>query len=406
MQLNFNYIKMARKVYVFWAIFLSFALCAVANAEQVNTAQTGDGQVAQEPDRMAEDFVITSLCIADPTEWQDDALGISGHAFLRLQCPFYGLDYCFSYEGERVNDNIFRYINGDTKMGMFAIKTDEYLEDYRRWNRSVHEYFLDLPAEAEVRLWEIMDNHLTGGITLRQDLNKYGCAITVVRYVKQALAGTRIEYNTESEFARMTRREIGYQTLKNHPWIRLSSMVFTDSRYDNECPIDEKLIVPADLAKVWQEAKIEGRILATYKGDLVEGAQLDESEPWFTPMLLAICLLLISIAVSFSKYGKYWNMLMVSIQALIGVALIILFIMSKHIGGSAFLILAVFNPLPLILWRWRKYWGVPYGIILGIGSIVLCLLPHMLIDPAVLVMAWVYVVIFCSEVWSLVKSSH
>ncbi len=349
-----------------------------------------------EPDRMAEDFVITSLCIADPTDWREDALGVNGHAFLRLQCPFYGLDYCFSYEGENINDNVFRYLSGSTKMGMFAFETNEYLEDYRRWNRSVHEYFLDLPADAEVRLWEIMDNHLTGGITLRQDLNKYGCAITVVRYVKKALNRTTINY-APSEFDQLTRREIGYKSLENHPWLRLTSMIFTDNRYDKDCPIDEKLIIPADLARVWQDATVEGRALATYKGDLVEGTPLDDSEPWFTPMLLACCLLAISILISFSKYGRYWNPAMTAVQAIMGIGLIVLFIISKHIGGSAYLLLVVFNPLALILWRWRKYWSLPYAVILAIGALVLALLPHMLIDPSVLVMAGAYAVVFLTE---------
>ncbi|MBQ7210421.1 MAG: hypothetical protein IJS05_05960, partial [Paludibacteraceae bacterium] len=254
-----------------------------------------------EPDRSADDFVQVSLCVADPTDWHQDVLGTLGHAFLRLQCPYYGLDYCFSYEGENINDNLYRYLSGKTKMGMFAVPTAEYLEDYKRWNRSVHEYFLDLPPAVEVRLWEIMDNHLTGGIVLRQDLNKYGCAITAVRYIKQALAGIPIQY-APSELDNLTRREIGYRSLKKHPWLRLSGMIFTDSRYDSEIPIDEKLIVPADLARVWQEAQVADRTLATYKGDIVEGAPLDDSEPWFTPMLLALVLLFISIGFAFTRY--------------------------------------------------------------------------------------------------------
>ena len=37
-------------------------------------------------DRLAPDFVQVSLCIADPTDQSQDYLGITGHAFLRLQC--------------------------------------------------------------------------------------------------------------------------------------------------------------------------------------------------------------------------------------------------------------------------------------------------------------------------------
>lgn len=366
-----------------------FVLCLLMFATNVS-AQT-------EPDRMADDFVLTSLCIADPTDWREDVLGTTGHAFLRLQCPFYGLDYCFSYEGENVNDNLLRYVSGDTKMGMFAIPTAEYLKDYERWNRSVHEYRLNLPADAEVRLWEIMDNHLTQGIVLRQDLNKYGCAITVVRYVKKALGKTRIVYAKDEELSSMTRREIGYRSLHRYPWLRLSSMLMTDNRYDEQCPLDEKLVVPADLAEVWQHAKVADKPMATYIGDLVEGAALPDKDPWFTPMLLSVLILLITLAFALTRY-TYWDWLMLSLQAVFGIMLIATWVMMKEFGSSALLLLVLFNPLPLICIRWRRVWSMPYAIVLLVWAVVLALWPHMLVDPSLIVLCLSFVVIY-SKNW-------
>ena len=347
-------------------------------------------------DRLAPDFVLVSLCVADPTDYHQDVLGTSGHVFLRLQCPVFGLDNCFSYEGENVNDNLYRYITGQTKMGMFAFRTDEYLEDYRRWNRAVHEYRLALPPDAEQRLWEIMDNHITKGITLRQDLNKYGCAITVVRYVKKALEGTPIIYAHDEEMQSMTRREIGYRSLANHPWLRLFSMIMTDNKADENLPIDEKLIIPADLAAVWQQATINGAPMATYLGDIVEGAPLKESKPWFTPIWAAILIVLITLGFAFTK-NPYWDWILLVTQALGGCVLIFLWLVMREFGGSAYILMALFNPLPLIFWRWRRYWSLPYAIILLIGTIVLLCLPHMLIDPAILVLALAYIVLFAKE---------
>jgi len=246
-------------------------------------------------DRLDPDFVLVSLCIADPTDWRDDALGVAGHAFLRLQCPVFGLDHCFSYEGESVNDNLFKYLSGQTKMGMFRVQTDEYLKDYRKWNRSVHEYRLNMPPEAEQRLWEIMDNHTTNRISLRHDLNKYGCAISVVRYVKQALGETPIVYAPNPEMEHMTPREIGCRSLENYPWLRLVYLPILNNSSRNDIPLDEKLIVPADLAEVWQQATIEGQPFAVYIGDIVDGAPLDNSKPWFTPQLCGILLLLVCV---------------------------------------------------------------------------------------------------------------
>jgi len=391
-----KFITMLKKIHIILSLLL-FAVSVSAQDPAISVAERNAAQGFNDTiDRLAPDFVLVSLCVADPTDYHQDALGTSGHAFLRLQCPIFGLDNCFSYEGESVNDNLYRYLSGKTKMGMFAVRTDEYLEDYRHWNRAVHEYRLALPPEAEQRLWEIMDNHLTQGIVLRQDLNKYGCAITVVRYVKKALETTPIVYAHDEEMQRMTRREIGYRSLANYPWLRLFSMIMTDNKADENLPIDEKLIIPADLAAVWQQATINGEPMATYTGDIVEGAPLDNLKPWFTPMMAAILIVLITLGFAFTQ-NPYWDWILLVAQVLGGCALIFLWLVMREFGGSAYILMALFNPLPLIFWRWRRYWSLPYALILLIGTIVLLCLPHMLIDPAILVLTLAYIVLFAKE---------
>ncbi len=347
-------------------------------------------------DRSADDFVLVSLCVADPTDWHDDVLGVTGHAFLRLQCPVFELDYCFSYEGENVNDNFLRYLSGKTKMGMFAVPTEDYLQDYHKWNRSVHEYHLCLPPQVEQRLWEIMDNHLTRGIVLRQDLNKYGCAITVVRYVKKALNGIPIVYAHDTELESMTRRQIAYRSLQYHPWIRLFSMFLIDDSFNDNSPLDEKLFVPKDLARVWQQATLEGKPFATYKGDLVAGAAESEQKVLFSPLLIAVIILLLTLCFAFTNY-KFWDWTLLAFLAIVSLAFIILLITAVDFGSSAYLLLFLLNPLPVLLWHWRNYWGIVYGFVLLVGVVVLALLPHMLVDHSVLVLALSYVVLYSKD---------
>ena len=379
------------------SLWLLVLLAIGVQAQEKTVAERNAAQGFNDTiDRLAPDFVTVSLCIADPTDYKDDALGTSGHAFLRLQCPTFGLDHCFSYEGERVNDNLYKYLSGQTKMGLFRSQTNDYLEDYRKWNRSVHEYRLNMPPEAEQRLWEIMDDHTTNKISLRHNLNKYGCAITVVRYVKQALAGIPIVYAPDEELEQMTRREIGYRSLANHPWLRLTSMIFTDNKADDNLPIDEKLIIPADLAAVWQQASLHGQPFATYVGDVVEGAPMDNTKPWFTPMLASILILLITIGFAFTCY-PYWDWIMLIGQMGFGLYLMFLWVIMPHFSESAYMLMVLFNPLPLILWRWRRYWALPYAVLLTIGIIVLLCLPHMLVDPVYIVLALSFVVLFVTR---------
>ena len=383
-----------------WWYILLFLLAPIvvrANTDSLSVAERNAQQGFNDTiDRLDPDFVLVSLCVADPTDWKEDALGVMGHAFLRLQCPTFGLDYCFSYEGENVNDNLFRYLSGQTKMGMFAIPTDEYLEDYRKWNRSVHEYRLAMPPEAEQRLWEIMDNHMTKGLTLRHDLNKYGCAITVVQYVKQALKGEPIVYAPNSELEHMTRREISYKSLENQPWLRLTSLLFTDNSADKNLTIDEKLIIPADLAAVWQQATLNGKPFATYVGDIVKGAPINSSKPWFTPMMLAILILMITIGFAHTKY-PYWDWILLGVQALFGTLLIVLWIIMAHFGGPIFIIMVLLNPLPAMAWYWRKYWASAYAALLLVGVLILTFWPHMVVDPFFLVITLSYIVLFAKD---------
>lgn len=279
-----------KRIIISW---LFLALAFMGYAQELTVAERNAAQGFNDTiDRLAPDFVLVSLCIADPTDWRDDVLGVAGHAFLRLQCPIFGLDHCFSYEGENVNDNLFKYLSGKTKMGMFRAHTNDYLEDFRTWNRSVHEYRLNMPPEAEQRLWEIMDNHTTNRISLRHDMKKYGCAVTVVRYVKQALGETPIIYAPDEELAHMTPREIGYRSLENEPWLRLVYLASIDNS-SRDLPLDEKLVIPTDLAAVWQKATVDGQPFAVYLGDIVEGAPLNNSKPWFTPQVCGILLLIL-----------------------------------------------------------------------------------------------------------------
>lgn len=378
-------------------LLMAFALMAYGQEKEMTVAERNAAQGFNDTiDRLDPDFVLVSLCVADPTDWRDDALGVAGHAFLRLQCPAFNLDYCFSYEGENVNDNLYKYLSGQTKMGMFAVPTDDYLKDYRNWNRSVHEYRLNMPPESEQRLWEIMDNHTTNKISLRHDLNKYGCAITVVKYVKRALREVPIVYAPNAELEHMTPREIAYRTMANQPWYRFLYLIFADNASGSDIPLDEKLIIPSDLAAVWQQATVNGQPFAVYIGDMVEGAPLENSKPWFTPMMMAILILLITIGMAFTRY-PYWDWFLLGIQAIIGILLIILWCIMPHFGGPAFILLALFNPLPAMGWYWHRYWALPYAGVLLVGIAILTFWPHMVIDPFFLVLSLSYVVITAKD---------
>ena len=376
-------------------LFAAYAVMAIGQESREISVAERNAQMGFNDtiDRLADDFVLVSLMVADPTDWRDDMLGTQGHAFLRLQCPIFNLDYCFSYESENVNTQLSKYAKGKLKMGMFAFPTNEYLEDYRKWNRAVHEYRLNLPPEVDIRLWEIMDNKLSRGLSLKLDLSRRGCAISAVHFIKAALRDIPIVYPEGTRYETLSQREIMYQDLDMHPWWRLALGVVVSDANDKDTSIDEKLIVPADLAEIWQQSTVNGLVFAEYIGDIVLSNYLEPEPPFFTPQKLAWAILLITLLLIALRL-KWWKWVLMGVQCLVGVVLLYLALCTQLFSSAGWLMLVLFNPLPLLLWKWRRYWQLPYAIILLIEALVLICWPHMLVDPAYIVLLLSYIVLF------------
>lgn len=284
-----------KKVYTILLLLVAFSMSLPAQEQEMSVAERNAAQGFNDTiDRLAPDFVTVSLCVAEPTTKFQDHTGILGHAFLRLQCPTFGLDYCFSYESEPIEGNTWDFITGKLKMGMFAIPTDEYVEDYRKWERAVHEYRINMPPEAELRLWEQMDNHMMLEQDMPKNLIKYGCAGTALKYVEYALKPDTIDYETlPSKFYDLSIMEIASQHLENFPWDYLWMRITLGRKLESMTNPKQKIVFPMDLVDVWSQAKINGKPLLTYVGDLVEAEPVKVEKPWFTPQVCGILLLIL-----------------------------------------------------------------------------------------------------------------
>lgn len=275
---------------------LLLAFSMVALGQEMSVAERNAAQGFNDTiDRLDSDFVWVSLCIADPTDQSQDYLGITGHAFLRLQCPTFGLDYCFSYESEKIKGQLWDFISGKLKMGMFAVPTEEYIEDYRIWKRAVHEYRINMPAEAEQRLWEQMDNHMMTEQDMQMNLIKFGCANTLLRYVERALAPSQIQYEWPEKFQTKSAMEIAEEHMECYPWSLLGIRLIAGKEYAQLKTPKQKVIFPTDLLEVWSNATINGGPLLEYVGDLVEAEPVVIEKPWFTPRLCGILIILLVI---------------------------------------------------------------------------------------------------------------
>jgi len=288
-----KFITMLKKIQIILSLLL-FAVSVSAQDSAMSVAERNSAQGFNDTiDRLAPDFVLVSLCVADPTDQSQDYLGITGHAFLRLQCPTFGLDYCFSYESEKIKGQLWDYITGKLKMGMYAVPTNEYIQDYRVWNRAVHEYRINIPADAEQRLWEQMDNHMLKENDMQMNLVKFGCTNTILRYVEKALAPTQIKYNWPEKYLTKSAMEIAEEHVGSYPWTLLGLRLTAGREYAQMVSPKQKVLFPTDLLEVWSTATINGEPMLRYVGDLVEAEPVVVEKLWFTPQLCGFLFLII-----------------------------------------------------------------------------------------------------------------
>ncbi len=341
-------------------------------------------------DTLDEDFVIASVVVADPGQVLYSRVG---HIGLHMQCPKHRLDYVFSYESEDVRRKVPAFLAGKLKMGMFAIPTEEYLEEYRREGRGVREYRLNLPVKVKQELWRVLDNHMLEGPNLPYDYITYGCAHSALMMIKEALDTIPIDYGEWPErFHRLNRRELTARYMADSsPWSWCFLNLISNGSINSDCPLEDKLIMPLDLVEVLQGARVLGRpLLDSQEHLLLDGAPMQE-KGFVTPLAVALVVLALTLVCLFWK--KNWmDYVLLAVQTLLGVVTVYLVFFSSLCCTEWSWLIVPFNPLPLLAWHWRRHWALPYAGMLVVWVVAMLAWPHSLTDSAYIVLTLALVV--------------
>lgn len=341
-------------------------------------AQT-DSLAATQP---AEDFLIASVCVASPGEEIYSALG---HACLRLQCPEHGLDYIYSYEAEDVTQNVLRFFMGNLKMTVRAIPTDEYLEQYAEQGRGVREYTINLPVRVKQRLWQRMDERLEYS-PIPYDYMNHGCAFSVLQWLEDAIGADTLCYASWPEKYGRSRKEIGGDSIAD-AWNHIFVCSFVTGESNKvDIPNTQKVIVPSELVEVLQEAEAFGKqVLSEHCNVLLQPTKEIET-CWFSPMLLALVVLLLSVSnCRLHLTLLRWTALVPSL--LLGSFAMYLVCFSSLPCTEWNWLIVPFCPLPFLVWKYREYWCIPYSVVCLLWWMGMLVYPHQIVDDAHLVLA-------------------
>lgn len=381
-----------------------------ANGDTLSVAERNAMQGFNDTiDRMAEDFVEVSLVVCDPGTV---LFSTFGHAVLHLQCPAFGKDYIFSYESEEKSGNWLRFLSGDLKEGMFGIPSDEYFQYYRKEGIKTLEYKLNLTPMQEQELWRNIDQLVARGADLPYDYYTRGCALSIVRVIKQSLQGTPIEYGEWPSKFEGTLRELGYEcvTKAHQPWNRFALMTLAGSDIDNpRIPKEKKLIVPSDLAEVWQHATIDGKPLISEDPHIIVQPTGQQDKPWCTPLMVGLVLLVLALCSlvtlrmprrGLQIVGEVIDYSILAVVTLLGAIIGYTVFFSTLPCTSWNWLILPFNILPAIGWYWRKYWALLWAIVLLVWSIVMTgewLCGRILVEWAHIMLTLTFVIILIKQ---------
>lgn len=341
----------------------------------------------------SEDFIRASVMVASP----GDALySKTGHAFIRMQCPSQNMDFCFSYESEDTNAKILTFLAGKLRMGLVGMRTSEYLSEYEKTGRGVTEYPLSLPVKAKQNLWRVLDRHVDEGMDLPYDYLDRGCAISVMHLLEEATIPQGLTVDKiPSEYTK-SRREILTDELAGSPWSRLLINILTNGSANDDVELMEKAITPASLITILSNCSYGGSPILGNEETLLKTAESADTWEGITPMTLSICLALISIWFFFR--GNRWILWGVTGLAFLFGLFNFYLVFISHLCATEWSWLIIpFNPLPVILWKYRRKWMMPYGAVCILWALTITLAPGALTDPSLALAAASTGLVYLSE---------
>lgn len=341
------------------------------------------------------DFVTASLLWIGPGE---EFFGCAGHSSIRLECPKFNLDYCFSCESESIRENLGRFLVGGLKTGMFAIPTKEFLKLYEGLGRSATQYNLSLPPDVKQRLWKILDKQVEDGRCLPYDYVKYCCVQTMLQPLLQAIPPYELKPGPWPEVYKLTRREVLADDLEWCPWTRFFLHTIAGTEVDCEVSPYKTVILSRDFVNLLRDATINGRHIIEGEGEVLLPFQKPKKTTVVTPMVAAACVLVVAF-VNLLLRTKWIDWSFLIFQSLLGL-LISHLVLISHLPATDWNWLIVpFNLLPLLFWKWRQKWALLFAAVLVLWEIGMIAYPHRLTDPAYLVLVVAYIVMYARIGW-------
>ena len=291
-------------------------------------------------------------------------------------------------------------------MGMTSVPTEKVLSGYGSVGRGITEYPLNIPLDKRKILWQYLDGKVAEGMSHSMGSIEKGCAFSTLRAIQTAILPDTLSFGKwDEKFFKKSRRTLLGDRISGFPWNRFVIFSFASTEMDQPCTVINKLLIPADLIDVLSKTKLNGQLLLGPAKIIVPQTVVSKEKIWLTPMMIA-CFLLLLAVVSCFGLQRTISYIFLALQSAGGFLMVsVLFFSTLPCTGFSWLLIP-FNPLPLLLWYWRKWWLLPFGLVCCVWSIVM--LAHKenpLVDPAHIILVFALAVNYVG-LWYQIRKSN
>ena len=284
-----------------------------------------------------------------------------GHSAIRIEDPINGIDFCYNWGmfeyGEDEFEFNMKFAKGSLDYFMAVEPTDYFLMPYIHTKRQVVQQELNLDLTLRNQLWNLLqENAKPENKFYRYDFFFDNCATRISEFLKLMLQD-KIIFAELPEETNQTYREIITKGFADFPWTNFGVNLVLGYKIDVKVSNLDIMFDPLYMEEIFDNSQImtaSGKQnLVLEKEVLVPGVKrAEESDAFFTPLVLMIIVIIITVALSFFKLDmifKIWTTLLFLLLGILGVLLILMWFGTDHLATKGNLNLLWANPLLIIL---------------------------------------------------------
>ena len=299
------------------------------------------------------DSVEVSLLTCSPHE---EIYSLYGHSALRWHSG--EQDIVFNWGMFSFNKPYFvlRFVFGLTDYELAAYPYDTFWPYYKKWGSSITEQVLNLTNDEKRQLQQaLIENLKPENKVYRYNFFYNNCSTKPRDIVESCIKG-KVIYNEREDFT-PTFREMVRECNRYHAWSKFGNDMLLGVKADMKTSREEQEFLPHNL--MYDVARAQIYENGTYRPLVKEERLLVPPgvHKWgfglgIGPYEAFSLFLLLSLGIAIyewrkKKIARWWDVLLMTIQALVGVILTVM-IFSQHPTTSLNLNLLLFNPLPLL----------------------------------------------------------